>query len=600
MKKSIVDHFSGHWQDFYLKYLPSLKPIGGDEYQALCPLHDDKNPSLNINAQTGQFFCHGCGKKGDAFHFYGKVSGLRTKADFAKILKGIGQDFGISGSGKQKRIVEKYDYLDLNGNLHSQTLRYNPKGFKQRRPDGKGGWIWEDVFKYVKPIIYNLPEVVKSDFVCIVEGEKDVETLRGLGVVATTGPMGAKKWRSEYSEHFKGKHIILLPDNDQEGKEHMMQVGQALNGHAASLRLVELPGLPSKGDVTDFVAKAGDKARDELWGLIDMAPEYKPPEKMTQDKLVLTAHDFMKIELPDRRIFLHPWLQEQSIALLAGWRGVGKSWFALDLLRCVSKGEPFGPWEPGEKVPTLYVDGEMTPQDVQERLFMLDPGLKHTVPLHIYCDCLANAYGLPRANLLSEKWRSTMQRILTTRKIKVWVLDNLVSLCPGIDENSQREWSPVNEWLLNLRFQGISTIMLHHTGKGGSQRGTSGREDNIDTSIILRRPHDYNREDGARFICHFGKARVRLKDLPLTTDLEFNLIEDDQNRSVWMYGSTKGKNRVEVLKALDEGMTQKDVADLLGITKGTVSKIRAQAIKDGWMTEKNKFTQTGFENVCVS
>ena len=75
-------------------------------------------------------------------------------------------------------------------------MRYEPKDFSQRRPDGNGGWIWKNLFKDVKPILYRLPEVVNANEVLIVEGEKDCDNLSELGFVATTCPMGAKKWRS--------------------------------------------------------------------------------------------------------------------------------------------------------------------------------------------------------------------------------------------------------------------------------------------------------------------------------------------------------------------------------------------------------------------
>jgi hypothetical protein len=97
----------------------------------------------------------------------------------------------------------------------------------------------------------------------------------------------------------------------------------------------------------------------------------------------------------------------------------------------------------------------------------------------------------------------------------------LASVAGGLDENSRKDWDPVNQWLLELRFAGITTIMLHHTGKGGAQRGTSAREDNLDCSIILKSPPDYSPEDGARFICHFSKARVRSADLVKIQDTQF-------------------------------------------------------------------------------
>jgi putative DNA primase/helicase len=186
-----------------------------------------------------------------------------------------------------------------------------------------------------------------------------------------------------------------------------------------------------------------------------------------------------------------------------------------------------------------------------------------------------------------------MKRILTTRKVKLWVIDNLASLASGINENKKHEWDPINEWLLDLRFSGISTIMLHHVNKEGGQRGTSAREDNLDISIMLKSPSDYIPEDGARFIVHFGKARVQTRHLSLIGDTEFKLIQDDARAYVWTWGNVRKKTRDEVLALLDEGASQSDVANTLGIHKGTVSKTRKQAIKDGLLTKNNKLTQTG-------
>ena len=121
--------------------------------------------------------------------------------------------------------------------------------------------------------------------------------------------------------------------------------------------------------------------------------------------------------------------------------------------------------------------------------------------------------GIPKANLLNHKWRAGIKELSLDWSIKLLILDNLSSLCLGYDEYSKLEWDPVYQWLLDLRFSGLSVIMLHHTNKEGGQRGTSGREDNIDISIMLTQPADYVPEDGCRFILKFSKARIRTADL---------------------------------------------------------------------------------------
>ncbi|MBL7180278.1 MAG: AAA family ATPase [Desulfobacterales bacterium] len=599
MKNKILNHFNGDYKSFYKKYLPEAKKIGGDEYAAKCcfPNHEDKNPSFNFNNQSGKYFCHGCGKKGDIFHFYGKINSLDTRRDFGKILKGIADDFSIPWEERKSRLVKTYDYTDADSNLLFQVCRMDPKDFRQRQPNGNGGWIWN--LKGIQTVLYRLPEVLKADEVLLVEGEKDTDNLLNIGFTATTSPMGAKKWRDEYSEALKGKNIVLIPDNDNEGREHMARVGASLQGVAASLKLVNLPDLPSKGDVSDFIATFNDKeqAAERLSILIENAKPYEPPKKITTEDAILEIHRFCELDREERKEYLTPWIKEGSIGLISGWRGCGKTWFALGILDAISRGEFFGPWKCKESVPCLLLDGEMPTQDIIERSNDLRLTSARQNPFYIYSDAHANRLGLPRAHLANETWRQNMKRILITRKVKLWVIDNLASLASGLDENTKKDWDPINSWLLELRFAGISTIMLHHANKDGGQRGTSAREDNIDTSIILKAPHDYNPEDGARFIVNFTKSRVRMSDLHLVADTEFKLTHDETKKLVWTWNNVKGERKKEILKLIDEGIDQKTICETLDLSKGYVSKIKKQAINDGLITSKGKLSPSGFDYV---
>ena len=172
-------------------------------------------------------------------------------------------------------------------------------------------------------------------------------------------------------------------------------------------------------------------------------------------------------------------------------------------------------------------------------------------------------------------------------------MDNLASLTAGIDENSKKDWDPINAWLLELRFAGIATVMLHHTGKGGSQRGTSAREDNVDVSIMLKSPSNYKPLDGARFVVKFEKARVRTRYLPSLADVEFQLTEDEQGRGVWTCKRTKGQIKVEVLKMLHEGRNYDVICEETGLTKGRLSQIKKDAKEKGWLDKKGKLTAEG-------
>ena len=597
MKKKIQNYFKSNYKTFFKKYLTNIKKSGGAEYKSICPFHDETNASFNFNNQTGQYFCHGCGKKGDFIHFYGKINGLDTRRDFGKILKGIADDFGISWEQKKSRIVKTYDYTDSDDKLLFQVCRMEPKDFRQRRPDGNGGWIWN--LKGIEPVLYRLPEVLKSDETIICEGEKDADNLSILGFTASKCPMGSGKWKDSYNQALKGKHVILCPDNDNQGREHMARIGTSLNGNTKSLKWLELPDLPSKGDVSDFIATFDDKeqAAERLSILIENAKPYEPPKKVTLDDIILSVDQFYQIDVPERQELLFPWLKEDSINLVSGWRGCGKTWLALGVLDAVTRGESFGPWECKKSVPCLFLDGEMTVSDDHERIDNLKLYSDRKNPLLIYSDAYSNQMGLPRAHLVNDSWRQKMKRILITRKVKLWVVDNLASLASGLDENTKKDWDPINQWLLELRFAGISTVMLHHVNKDGGQRGTSAREDNLDISMKLKKPHDYTPEDGARFIVHFSKARVETSKLNLIGDTEFKLIVDEIGNHVWAHKNVKKDIKIEVIKMIDTGIDQKSISENLNISKGYVSQLKKQATKDGLLSVKGKLTPDGFDYI---
>jgi AAA domain-containing protein/CHC2-type zinc finger protein len=597
MKQNIRSHFSGNYKPFFDKYLQKTKQIGRNEFKAICPFHKDTNPSLNFNNQSGQYYCHGCGNRGDIFHFYGKINDLETRNGFPKILKGISDDFSIPLEQQKSRIVKTYDYTDTSDNLLFQVCRMEPKGFCQRQLGTDGKWTWN--LKGIEPVLYQLPKILKATEVLVVEGEKDADNLFSLGFTATTSPMGAKKWKPKYNDSLKGKNVVLIPDNDNEGREHMTRVARSLNGNAKSLKWIDLPDLPSKGDVSDYIAKFNDKeqATEQLSILIDNAGPYEPSKKITIEDIILTASDFYQLNVSERQEFLFPWLKEDSINLVSGWRGCGKTWFALGVLDAVTRGESFGPWKCKKPVPCLFLDGEMTVTDDHERIKNLRLDSYRENLLYFYSDAYANQLGLQRAHLADESWRKKMKQILITQKVKLWVVDNLASLASGLDENSKKDWDPINSWLLELRFAGIATIMLHHVNKKGGQRGTSAREDNLDISLMLKKPHDYTPKDGARFIVHFSKARVSTSKLNLIGDTEFKLIINESGNHVWTFGSVRKETKNEILRLLDEGKTQTDIKNTLGIDKGYVSRIRKQAIKDGLLTSKNKLTQSGFMDV---
>jgi hypothetical protein len=182
-----------------------------------------------------------------------------------------------SPSEKKKGTLDRvYSYVDLDGSVLHETVRFrDPKGFAQRRPNGKGGFVWS--LKGVKTILYRRPELVAADpalTVLIAEGEKSVDKLSLLGQIATCSPMGAGKWRRHYADDLRGRTVVILPDNDDPGRQHAKDVALSLQGKAVSIKVVELPGLLDKCDVSDFLASGG--TIDQIVKLIAETPEWKP------------------------------------------------------------------------------------------------------------------------------------------------------------------------------------------------------------------------------------------------------------------------------------------------------------------------------------
>jgi len=257
----------------------------GNGWQSRCPSHDDSNPSLSINAgDDGKVLlkCHAGCKSEDVVRAVGlTIADLfppKPKAAARKPRKSCGPRASNSGGpGANKapqKIVATYDYKDESGAILFQVVRYEPKGFRQRRPDGKGGWTWS--VKGVRQVPYRLDAIAAAPGkpVVIVEGEKDADNLARLGSVVTCNAGGAGKWTEEHSQCLAGRVVIILPDNDDTGRSHAESVAASLQGIATTVRVVELPGLPPKGDVSDWLAAGG--TRDQLRDLAKATPEWAP------------------------------------------------------------------------------------------------------------------------------------------------------------------------------------------------------------------------------------------------------------------------------------------------------------------------------------
>jgi len=292
-----------------LSKLPDAKEAGKG-WSARCPAHEDRRASLSIcegNDGRALIHCH-AGCTPDAICAAVGLSLADLMPEASTLLKA----FKLTKNGRPPTVAQ-YDYRDESGEVLFQAVRYEPKDFRQRRPKPGGGWDWS--VKGVRVVPYRLPELLAEPTrpVVVAEGEKDCDNLARIGVLATCNACGAGKWTAEHSEYLRGRRVIVLPDNDEAGRNHAQQVAQSLQGIAESVRIVELPGLPDKGDVSDWIAAGGTK--DELKRLAQAAPVWpiaaaQPwPEIVSFD--VLDLPDFPTDALPD---VLRQWVEAESHA----------------------------------------------------------------------------------------------------------------------------------------------------------------------------------------------------------------------------------------------------------------------------------------------
>lgn len=247
-------------------------PSRPNTWKARCPAHDDRTPSLSLwLGRNGALLvrCWAC--RGCTVEDITRRAGLTMTDLFPPDSRADGP-YAREGAGPRSRpaapkpkIVATYDYTDEAGKLLYQSVRYEPKEFRQRRPcpEMPTGWVWS--LGDVRRVLYRLPRIVQSAGtnhpVVVVEGEKDVHTLEELGLIATTCPMGAGKWLGDYSLSLVGRRVVILPDADQPGQEHAVHVaGSLMMAGAASIRVVELPDLPAHGDVSDWVGQGNTLA----------------------------------------------------------------------------------------------------------------------------------------------------------------------------------------------------------------------------------------------------------------------------------------------------------------------------------------------------
>ena len=292
---------------------------------------------------------------------------------------------------------------------------------------------------------------------------------------------------------------------------------------------------------------------------------FNPFPGLRQPVQAIALDKFLEKELPARETMLAPWLPRAGLAMLHAPRGIGKTQVAIGTAWAVASGGGFLRWTCPNNKPwrVLFLDGEMPGADLQARFAAVKErsqfGLADPDYLKIAAADLME-FGLPDlGDLKSQRFYDDV-----IGAADLIIVDNLSTLCPGVKENEADSWVPVQQWALTQRRAGRSVFFIHHAGKSGTQRGTSRKEDVLDTVIGLRHPIDYSADQGCRFELRFEKARGFQGDA--AEPFEARLIGNQ-----WAVDSLKTGNDTETLQAMfAKGMSVRVISDLTGIPKSTV------------------------------
>lgn len=332
-----------------------------------------------------------------------------------------------------------------------------------------------------------------------------------------------------------------------------------------------MPGQVGK-DANDAITDG--KLSEFIDGLIDIPEKFHGIEDGTEDSselVVLSLEELLKRPTPPRQNILSPWLAEQGLCMIYAARGLGKTWVALMIAYAVSSGGHFLTWKAEAAAGVLYIDGEMPLAVMKERLAQIVTSEDKDIqaPLNFLTPD-AQEFGIPDLSTIEGQKRIDK---LINEDTKLIVIDNLSTLTRTGKESERESWLPVQEWALRLRRRGISVLFIHHAGKAGQQRGTSSREDVLDTVIALRKPTDYTPETGACFEIHFEKARglygIELE--PFEAKLESHEDNNGLTTINWTHKKLDDSTTEKVKRYLDDDWSQKDIADQLGINKSSVN-----------------------------
>lgn len=551
-----------------LSRLQQVKPAGTDKWMALCPAHDDKQRSLSIRVgKDGRvvMHCHaGCDTKAIVAAVGLAMTDLFATPRPVLEVSGVSAPSKAQGVETRHKLVASYDYYNADGTLAYQSCRFEPKGFRQRRRNGNGEWIYN--LEGVAPILYRLPELIESVAaerrVFVVEGEKDADALVELGYPATTSPMGAGKWRDSYADVLAGADVVVLPDNDDPGRAHAQMVANSLYAKNATVRVLELPGLPEKGDVSDWLAAGGDL--DELETLIALVPRWMPDQS--------DRTRWWLDEVWDNAVLMHPpapvvpylaWGARST--LLAAREKSGKSTLTAYIAAQVSRGGEFLR-EPCHRGKVLVIGLEEFIGDTARHLKQFGADGRMVALVDRF------------KNETTDRPSEVRSHIEAVKPILV-ILDSLVAYSRGLiaDANNAMQTQAVVQSLTDLSHQtDVALIIIHHARKAdGKYRDSSAIGGAVDIIAEVFPPEECAITDPTRRrVRPIGRVPARGVDFRFDGH-EYTLVDPSVETKAPL------EQRIQFVVRDRPGCSANDVCDAIGDQRSHVLPRIASMIASG-------------------
>lgn len=553
--------------------LPVARALLGDPNTALsnsAVVRFGKHGSMAINVKEGIAYSHEDEKGGGVLWLVEREKKLTGKPAF-DFLREIGCDIPEPASEPkvERRIVATYEYVDESGQLLFHVCRFEPKFFAQRAPDGS----WK--VRGIRQVPYRLPDIMEAvaegKTIFIVEGEKDADRLWKWNIPATCNAGGAGKWREDFAGLLAGADCVVVPDNDKAGRAHAERVAASLQGIAARVRYLALPGLPDKGDVSDFMDRGATP--EEFHSVVALAPIWGPRFESAFGGL--TWAEIGAPGSPQYEWIIEDILPKGDPILFFGDSGTGKSFSTFDMALCISRGLPFygRNVEPGL---VIYIAAEAGKGFSKRKVaYCSYHGITEAdIPFYLMTK-RPDFFGSDTdVDLLIIEIAAVAKR--ANVPLRLIVLDTASAATPGMNENASADVGRFRSRVQKIIDAfGATLIVVHHTPKGGSTpRGHGSFTGDFETQFMFTTT-DMKSGEGLPVHQAFGlKQREGKKGvvwqfvLPViiigknkwgNDDTSCVVVPFDGKRPTMAYGFRANKTELVFLEALFDALNEKAV-----------------------------------------